>query len=59
MFLFAYASFNLLMLLKLLFENTAITIPDCNACSNLCKKDKRDSDNRLTREVEEEDDLII
>lgn len=43
MVLYAYASFNVLMLLKLLFENTGILkVLDCGSCfSKCCKKDRR------------------
>lgn len=57
--IFAYASFNFLMLLKCLFENVEMRFPQCSCLAGLCQK-KRGRKRSYDSIVEEEDrDLII
>jgi hypothetical protein len=58
MFIWAYASFCLIMLLKCLFENTQLRLPDCSCCDKLCKEKKKKGYDGALRSDEEEDMII-
>ena len=59
MFFYAYTGFLVLMLLKCLFENTNLHIPDCSKICDKCKK-KPESYGRIeSGKIEEDEDLIL